>query len=193
MPLLVFLACCSVCARPDVVQEGPNHSSATFLSQQAGYPGSQWGQHPHLTGSRAADTAALYDTTSQHMLLHGSILPASVLGANLTNFSIPRAAGAGFSGLGNAAARGSAAASSSAQLLGGSRKPRLNNSISLNKQIMNTHSMRELHNIVRSKGAGFDFFNISSAIARVPKLVGQTGSVQVGLGYSQRRCLHGSV
>jgi hypothetical protein len=59
------------------------------------------------------------------------------------------------------------------------RKPRYNNSISLNKQIMNTHSARELHAIVRTKGAGFDFFNISSAIARVPKLVGLTGGVQV--------------
>jgi hypothetical protein len=60
------------------------------------------------------------------------------------------------------------------------RKPRYNNSISLNKQIMNTHSARELHAIVRTKGAGFDFFNISSAIARVPKLVGVAGGVQVG-------------
>jgi hypothetical protein len=59
------------------------------------------------------------------------------------------------------------------------RKPRYNNSISLNKQIMNTHSAHELHAIVRTKGAGFDFFNISSAIARVPKLVGLAGGVQV--------------
>jgi hypothetical protein len=47
---------------------------------------------------------------------------------------------------------------------------------------MNTHSMRELHTMVRSKGSMFDFFNISSAIARVPKLVGPAGGVQVRLG-----------
>jgi hypothetical protein len=62
---------------------------------------------------------------------------------------------------------------------GGARKARFSNSISLNKQIMNTHNTRDLHTIVRSKGSMFDFFNISSAIARVPKLVGGSGGVQV--------------
>jgi hypothetical protein len=66
------------------------------------------------------------------------------------------------------------------QQQGGVRKARFSNSISLNKQIMNTHNTRDLHTIVRSKGSMFDFFNISSAIARVPKLVGGSGGVQVG-------------
>eukprot|EP00878_Enallax_costatus_P018089 GHUV01019031.1.p1 GENE.GHUV01019031.1~~GHUV01019031.1.p1 ORF type:complete len:251 (+),score=69.82 GHUV01019031.1:205-957(+) len=145
-----------------------------LLLPQGAYPSSQWVPPAHLAGNRTADTATFYDTNSQQMLLQRPALTTSVLGANLTGFGIPRPAAAGFSGL------TSSAASNSAPLLGNARKPRLNNSISLNKQIMNTHSMRELHNIVRSKGAGFDFFNISSAIARVPKLVGPTGGVQVG-------------
>eukprot|EP00878_Enallax_costatus_P027886 GHUV01030071.1.p1 GENE.GHUV01030071.1~~GHUV01030071.1.p1 ORF type:complete len:312 (-),score=101.70 GHUV01030071.1:509-1444(-) len=143
-----------------------------LLLPQGAYPSSQWVPPAHLAGNRTADTATFYDTNSQQMLLQRPALTTSVLGANLTGFGIPRPAAAGFSGL------TSSAASNSAPLLGNARKPRLNNSISLNKQIMNTHSMRELHNIVRSKGAGFDFFNISSAIARVPKLVGPTGGVQ---------------
>lgn len=73
--------------------------------------------------------------------------------------------------------------------LGGARKARFNNnSISLNKQIMNTHSTRDLHTIVRSKGSNFDFFNISSAIARVPKLVGSSGGVQVGVEVCTMAC-----
>jgi hypothetical protein len=45
-------------------------------------------------------------------------------------------------------------------------------SVSLNKQIMAANSTGELLALVRAHGGGFDFFNISTAIARVPKLVG---------------------
>lgn len=76
-------------------------------------------------------------------------------------------------------------ASSAVSQPGGTRKARFNNSVSLNKQIMNTHSARDLHTIVRSKGSTFDFFNISSAIARVPKLVGGSGGLQVRFASAQ--------
>jgi hypothetical protein len=45
-------------------------------------------------------------------------------------------------------------------------------SVGLNKQIMTANSTAELLALVRAHGAAFDFFNISTAIARVPKLVG---------------------
>lgn len=48
-------------------------------------------------------------------------------------------------------------------------------SVGLNKQIMTANSTAELLSLVRQHAAGFDFFNISTAIARVPKLVGPHG------------------
>jgi hypothetical protein len=45
-------------------------------------------------------------------------------------------------------------------------------SVGLNKQIMSANSTGELLALVRANAAGFDFFNTSTAIARVPKLVG---------------------
>lgn len=48
-------------------------------------------------------------------------------------------------------------------------------SVGLNKQIMTANSTGELLSLVRQHGASFDFFNISTAIARVPKLVGPHG------------------
>lgn len=172
----IVLAC--FCAAPFTMQDG-HHLYPSQLLAQAGLQG-HWGQQP-LTGSIAADTVALYDT-SQHQHLAGLMHSASMLGAPGSAFGplssrSARPAAAGLSSLDQSGRSGS---SGSLPLgLGGVRKPRFNNSISLNKQIMNTHSMRELHTIVRSKGPSFDFFNISSAIARVPKLVGPTGGVQV--------------
>lgn len=153
----------------------PHHYPAHLLAQ-AHLAGSHWGQHPHLTGSIAADTAALYDTSShtQHQQQLAG-LPRQSGGLGPLQSCLPLRPAA--PGLGSLDANNRSGSSGSLGP-GGMRKPRYNNSISLNKQIMNTHSARELHTIVRSKGAGFDFFNISSAIARVPKLVGPAGGVQ---------------
>lgn len=46
-------------------------------------------------------------------------------------------------------------------------------SVALNKEIMAAATVEELLNIVRTKSAQFDFFNISSAVSRAPKLVEQ--------------------
>ena len=53
----------------------------------------------------------------------------------------------------------------------GARKARYNSSVTLNKQIMSAYTVNELLDLVYEKRSQFDFFNISSAIARVPKLV----------------------
>jgi hypothetical protein len=176
---LTFLCCC-------VLQDATAHHYPAHLLAQAHLAGSHWGQHPQLTGSIAADTAALYDTSSQMqhqqqlagLPLHpAAALPGLSGGLGPLQSCLPlRPAAPGLSSLD----ANNRSGSSGSLGPGGVRKPRYNNSISLNKQIMNTHSARELHAIVRAKGAGFDFFNISSAIARVPKLVGPAGGVQVG-------------
>ena len=45
-------------------------------------------------------------------------------------------------------------------------------SVFMNKQIMASRNTYELLSLVRARGKEFDFFNISSAVARVPKLTG---------------------
>lgn len=45
------------------------------------------------------------------------------------------------------------------------------NSVQLNKQIMACSSVNELLSLVKDSGSQFDGFNISSALARVPKLL----------------------
>jgi hypothetical protein len=47
------------------------------------------------------------------------------------------------------------------------RKGPAGNSINLNKQIMASSSLNELSALVHHHGHSFDFFNISSAIAKV--------------------------
>lgn len=69
-----------------------------------------------------------------------------------------------FGGAPAAAPRGAGGASSTG---GGS--------VGLNKRLMSACSTGELLDIVRQHGAVFDFFNISTAIARVPKLAGPQG------------------
>eukprot|EP00879_Flechtneria_rotunda_P006796 GHRR01007140.1.p1 GENE.GHRR01007140.1~~GHRR01007140.1.p1 ORF type:complete len:1066 (+),score=457.18 GHRR01007140.1:335-3532(+) len=88
-------------------------------------------------------------------------------------------AGVGSSNIAAQAAAGVLNRSPAAPVLGVRRQQsHFHSNISLNKQIMNTHNMRELHTIVRNMGDSFDFFNISSAIARVPKLANPSNSVQ---------------
>lgn len=153
----------------------------------------------------AADTAALWDTApaawhaSPHnlqaspaaALLGFPGLPSAAMAAGLvppastttTSSSSRRKpmSDAGGESVANPMPRGGSGCSSGGgSSSSASRKPRFNSSISLNKQIMNTHNTRDLHAIVRSKGSLFDFFNISSAIARVPKLVSPMAGVQVG-------------
>eukprot|EP00775_Hariotina_reticulata_P012456 gene12456-12592_t len=139
-----------------------------------------WNNQPQWAASLAANAAALSDSANaSQQLLHIGGVPSVLLATSgMTHpgrgAPLPSSAAAGAADPG---ADRRSNSSTSAPLLGG-RKPRFSNSISLNKQIMNTHSMRELHTMVRSKGSMFDFFNISSAIARVPKLVGPAGGVQ---------------
>lgn len=52
------------------------------------------------------------------------------------------------------------------------KKAHYNQSVMLNKQIMQCRSTDELCNLVKTRGKQFDFFNISSAISKVPKLLG---------------------
>jgi hypothetical protein len=158
-----------------------------LLAQQAAVL-HHWGIHPGLTGNFAADTAVVYDNNGwgipQHSLPGPFMHAAGIAGLprpgaaatfaprSQQRYCVPPA------GVLNQV-QSAAAGQQQQQQLGGARKTRFNNSISLNKQIMNTHSTRDLHTIVRSKGSSFDFFNISSAIARVPKLVGTSNGVQV--------------
>lgn len=149
-----------------------------LLAQQAAALHS-WGIHPGLAGNFAADTAVLYDNSSWAGPQHG--MPGPLMHAAAFP-GLPRPSAAAGLAPSNRPPAGLSTASTVAPVLGGQgpRKSRFNNSISLNKQIMNTHNARDLHTIVRSKGGMFDFFNISSAIARVPKLVASSGGVQVG-------------
>ncbi|GAX73481.1 hypothetical protein CEUSTIGMA_g933.t1 [Chlamydomonas eustigma] len=62
-------------------------------------------------------------------------------------------------------------------------------SVLLNREIMNAASCQQLLCLVHSKGHLFDFFNISTAISRMPKLVhaaplhyGDPGAIDLGLG-----------
>lgn len=171
---------------------GCSHAQQLLAQQAAAFH--PWGMHPALpAGMFAADTAMLHDNSSwgpvhhqqQHgvpgPLLHAAAFPGRTLPAGAGLGPASRSAAGGIRHANPAAAAAAAAAVSAPPLLGGARRGRFNSSISLNKQIMNTHSARDLHSIVRSKGSMFDFFNISSAIARVPKLVGTSGGVQVGL------------
>lgn len=171
-----------------------------LLAQQAAALHQHWGMHPAgfpPAGQFQAaplDTAAFYDNaawgpggTLQHAaaglsgpagpLLHAAAFPGlprpgGLPAAPRPSQRLPLHMGSG--------------ASSAVPQPGGTRKARFNNSVSLNKAIMNTHSARDLHTIVRSKGSTFDFFNISSAIARVPKLVGGSGGVQVRFAASMQ-------
>lgn len=167
-----------------------SHAQQLLAQQAAAFH--HWGMHPGLAGHYAApDTAALYDNSAwaQHGLpgpllhapFHGLPRPAAVAGlAPPSSQRMPAAPTRTLAGT---------AGQQAPPQLGGARKARFNNnSISLNKQIMNTHSTRDLHTIVRSKGSNFDFFNISSAIARVPKLVGSSGGVQVGVEVCTMAC-----
>lgn len=62
------------------------------------------------------------------------------------------------------------------------------NSVFLNKQIMAASTVEDLLSLVKAKGSQFDFFNVSSALARVPKLVGvdQCAANEVHLDFSAR-------
>lgn len=169
-------------------QASSSHAQQLLAQQAAAFH--HWGMHPGFPGHFAADTAALYDNSAWGMpqpglpgpLLHAAGFPGLPRPAAVAGITpragqwLPAAAGV----LSGSNSSGGLAQPAAPQQLGGARKARFNNSISLNKQIMNTHSTRDLHTIVRSKGSMFDFFNISSAIARVPKLVGGSGGVQVG-------------
>jgi hypothetical protein len=78
----------------------------------------------------------------------------------------------------SAAAAGSSSNAASSSM--GPKKARYNNSVSLNKMIMAAYTSKHLLELVRDKGGQFDFFNISSAIARVPKLTAaHNGGMQV--------------
>jgi hypothetical protein len=68
----------------------------------------------------------------------------------------------------------------------GARKARYNSSVTLNKQIMSACTVNELLDLVYEKRSQFDFFNISSAIARVPKLVCGNGANGVQVRFRQR-------
>lgn len=163
-------------------------SQAQLLAQQAAAFHHHWGiaHPPHpgaFTGNFGADTAVLYDNAwgmpgmMPGPLLHAGFpgLPRPAAVAGIT----PSRSNGNFNNSSSQRPSSSSGLQQQQPLGGGVRKSRFNNSISLNKQIMNTHSTRDLHAIVRSKGSMFDFFNISSAIARVPKLVGASGGVQV--------------
>jgi hypothetical protein len=169
-----------------------NSHAQQLLAQQAAVL-HHWGIHPGLTGNFAADTAVVHDNgwgIPQHSLPAPFMHAAGIAGLprpgaaarfaprSQQHFPVP-AAGVLNQMQSAAAGQHQQQQQQQQQQLGGARKTRFNTSISLNKQIMNTHSTRDLHTIVRSKGSSFDFFNISSAIARVPKLVGTSNGVQV--------------
>ncbi|KAF8065534.1 hypothetical protein HT031_003135 [Scenedesmus sp. PABB004] len=130
----------------------------------------------------AAAGAYAYGLPPPHLLGGAWGAPAPLAGGAAAGaFYDARRPGAVLGGLGPAAPRARTPPPRGAPLGGlqlGGRKPRFNNSIGLNKQIMGTHCVRDLATLVRAKGPSFDFFNISSAIARVPKLVGPAGGVQ---------------
>lgn len=52
------------------------------------------------------------------------------------------------------------------------QQPASSSPVVLNRMIMSAQNTSDLLSVVRDHGSSFDFFNISSAIARVPKLVG---------------------
>lgn len=160
-----------------------------LLAQQAAAFHHYWGMQPHgFPGQFGADTAVLYDNSAWGMpqnTLPGPLLPAAGFSGLPRPAGLTPQLGQRLPATAGVLARGAPASAQQhqhqqpQQQQGGVRKARFSNSISLNKQIMNTHNTRDLHTIVRSKGSMFDFFNISSAIARVPKLVGGSGGVQV--------------
>ncbi len=63
---------------------------------------------------------------------------------------------------------------------GPARKQRASSSsVQLNKEVMATGSTAELLSLVRAKGSQMDYFNLSSAIAKTPKLAGLQGGNDV--------------
>ncbi|KIY94240.1 hypothetical protein MNEG_13723 [Monoraphidium neglectum] len=145
---------------------------------------------PHVLGGRDVPAALDQSTAAQHFPAAGlpwqngahhadpaSPLAAAPGSALMPPRCVPDAASGAARGLLGARAprqQQGARAGQQNQQQGGRRGGRAHSSssVGLNKQIMTANTTSDLLAIVRQHGAGFDFFNISTAIARVPKLLG---------------------
>lgn len=153
--------------------------------QQGPHPGLQGLGHPHWDA--AADTSS-YDTAGRQMLPAANLLLPHLSGAAAMDTlhsmygmypGALEAMQANFLAQQGSAAAGPHQEPSKAP--GCARKARYNSSVTLNKQIMSACTTRDLLDLVYEKRSQFDFFNISSAIARVPKLMGSNGTNVVQL------------